>query len=78
MALQQKDDLIMQLTESLQQSIANREELKTQVEHFKNELEHLQHQLETTSHMILKNDLSNKSLELDLVKKIEKVIVNDI
>ncbi|XP_044760677.1 pericentrin-like isoform X2 [Coccinella septempunctata] len=73
-AIQQKDDLILQLTESLQQSIANREELKTQVEHFKNELEHLHHQLETTSRLILKNELKSRSQESKLDKNVGKDI----
>ncbi|XP_045478324.1 A-kinase anchor protein 9-like isoform X2 [Harmonia axyridis] len=78
LAIQQKDDLILQLTESLQQSITNREELKTQVDHFKNELEHLHKQLETTSHMILKNEVKTRSPELEIVKRIEEDISFDL
>lgn len=51
-ALQHRDGLIQQLTESLQQTLANREELKLQSQHFAQEIASLQAQLAETAKAI--------------------------
>lgn len=67
-AVEHRDDLIQQLTESLQQSLAHREELQRQSEKFAAEIIELQRRLVETSEIVkqhkcegLKSDFSSLS-----------------
>ncbi|KAK9883168.1 hypothetical protein WA026_001367 [Henosepilachna vigintioctopunctata] len=72
-AIEQKDKLILQLTESLQQSIANREDLKAQVEHFKKEVEFLQEKLGNPIETQLENESINEIPEVKVTESVDKV-----
>lgn len=58
-----RDNLIQQLTESLQQSILNREELQQQSENFAKEISLLQKQLSKTSNIIKQHQCTMENVE---------------
>lgn len=62
-AVAHRDNLIQQLTESLQQSLVNREELQQQSENFAKQIVDLQNQLVETTNIIKMHKCSNKTEE---------------
>ncbi|XP_066145166.1 putative leucine-rich repeat-containing protein DDB_G0290503 isoform X1 [Euwallacea fornicatus] len=61
-----KDDLIQQLSESLNQSVIERKELLAQVEDFKNQIAQLQQNLQETTQMVKDHDCSLAKSDIEV------------
>lgn len=72
-ALSHRDSVIQQLTEALQQSVINREQLQEQSEYFSREIVALQKQLSETTAIISQRkwDVPNTDVKQDSIKSIK-------
>ncbi|KAI4457254.1 hypothetical protein MML48_8g00009887 [Holotrichia oblita] len=71
-AVVHRDNLIQQLTESLQQSILNREELQQQSENFAKEISLLQKQLSETSNIIKRHKCTMENVERSPARSVKQ------